>query len=99
MYLMIHRMFASSSLCEANILNDGWLNHDAHKSRDLIMVIKCVIWRKGNQRRKVIKAMVLSVRYEQSGYGYWLEFECLTSLFLLSCNKMETITCYIINTY
>lgn len=90
-------MFASSSLCEANTLNDGWLNHGAHKSRDLIMVIKCGIWRNGNQRRKVIKALVLSLRAEQSRCSYWLEFECLKSPFLLSCDKMEAITCYIIN--
>lgn len=56
---MTHRMFVSSSLCEANILNDGWLNDDTHKSRDLIMVIKCGIQRNGNQERKVIKALVI----------------------------------------
>lgn len=59
---MIHGMFFSGSLCEANILNDGWLNDDTHKSRDLIMVIKCGIWRHGKQGRKVIKALVLSLR-------------------------------------
>lgn len=59
---MIHGMFVSSSLCEANILKDGWLNDDTHKSKDLIMVIKCGVWRNGNQERKAIKALVLSLR-------------------------------------
>lgn len=52
-------MFVSGSLCETNILNDGWVNDDTHKSRDLIMVIKCGSWRNGNQERKVINALVI----------------------------------------
>lgn len=53
---MIHGMLVSCSLCEANISNDGWGNDDTHKLRDLIIVIKCGMWRNGNQGRKVIKA-------------------------------------------
>jgi len=59
---MIHGMFVSGILCEVNTLNDEWLNDDTHESKDLIMVIKCGIWRNGNQGRKVIKALVLSLR-------------------------------------
>lgn len=94
---MIHGTFVSSSLCEANILNDGWLNDGTHKSSDLMMVIKYSIWRNGNQGRQVIKASVLSLGNQQSGYGYWCVSGCLTSLFLLSCCKMEMIICQIIN--
>lgn len=61
----------------------------------MVMVIKCDIWRNGNEERKVIKALVLSLRDQQSVYGYWCEFECLTSFFLLSSCKMEMIIYYI----
>lgn len=61
----------------------------------IFMVIKCDIWRNGNEGRKVIKALVLSLRDQQSVYGYWREFGCLTSLFLLSCRKMKMKMYYI----
>lgn len=67
-----------------------------HISQEMVMVIKCDIWKNGNEGRKVIKALVLSLKDQQSVYAYWCEFGCLTSFFLLSCCKMEMII-YCIN--
>lgn len=57
----------------------------------MVMVIKCDIWRKGNEGRKVIKAMVLSLRNRQSVYDYWCEFLNFIASALLLQNGSDNL--------